>query len=91
MEQFEARESKQIAWARYDASTKILEVDFRGKNGAKASTYRYADFPPERWVQFQSAPSKGQFFAYQIRPNYKGVKIWDAKQAANPEPQKGLF
>lgn len=88
MPDFEAKESKQIAWARYDEATRVLEIDFRGKDGAKQSTYSYAGFPLDRWLQFISASSKGSFFAYNIRPHYKGVKIWDRRDQPKPEAKQ---
>jgi len=74
MPQFEAKKSSNISWARYDEATQTLEIDFKGKDGNKASTYTYAGFPPDEWQEFQQAKSKGQHFAYKIRPRFKGVK-----------------
>jgi hypothetical protein len=72
-QQFEAKESSNVAWARYDADTRTLEVDFK-KDGVRSSTYIYLEFPPEEWQAFQEAKSKGQHFAYKIRPRFKGTK-----------------
>jgi len=76
MSDFEAHESSNIGWARYNATTRVLEVDFKDKTGSKTSTYSYADFPEEMWIEFNASDSKGRFFAYHIRPKYKGVKTW---------------
>jgi len=78
--QFEATESKQIAWARWDDATDALEIDFKDKTGAKASTYRYEKFTWEDWQEFQRAASKGKHFAFRIRPRFKATKIWTAKE-----------
>lgn len=75
MPEFAAETSSNIYWARYDDSTRTLEIDFRS-NGEKKSTYRYENFPAEAWAQFNAALSKGMFFAKEIRPRYTGVKIW---------------
>lgn len=74
MEQFEAKESSNVGWARYDPATEILEIDFKAKDGTRQSTYTYAGFPASEWEAFQRSESKGRHFAYQIRPRYKGVK-----------------
>jgi hypothetical protein len=75
MPEFEAKESSNVAWARYDPDSQTLEIDFKNSKGAKASTYEYKYFPVAAWEAFQSAPSKGRYFATSIRPFYKGVKI----------------
>lgn len=75
MPEFEAKESSNVAWARYDAETQTLEIDFKNSKGVKASTYEYKYFPLAAWEAFQAAPSKGTHFAKAIRPAYKGVKI----------------
>lgn len=76
MADFEAKESKQIHWVRYDPAALILEVDFRGKDGTKSSTYAYADVPEETYAQFNASESKGRFFALHIRNGFKATKIW---------------
>ena len=64
-EQFEAKESSNVSWARYDEATQTLEVDFRDKKtGQKASTYTYAGFPRDEWWDFQHAASKGGYFVF---------------------------
>ncbi len=67
--------SSNIHWARYNPDTQQLEIDFKGKDGKKTSTYRYDGFTWENWRAFQDAPSKGQHFAFKIRPRFKGVKL----------------
>lgn len=74
MEQFESKESSNVGWARYDAATQILEIDFKNKAGERASTYTYANFPDEEWQAFRAATTKGKHFAYKIRPRFTGVK-----------------
>ena len=76
MPEFESKESSNLGWARYDEAKQTLQVDFKAKNGTKYSTYEYENFSPDMWAQFNAADSKGKFFAYVIRPHYKGVKIW---------------
>lgn len=88
MQQFEVprSQSSSVSWARYKDG--ILEIDFRdSKTGAKQSTYRYDGtllkdgtnptgcYPQPEWNAFQSAERKGEYFAYHIRPVYKGVKL----------------
>lgn len=74
MQTFESKESSNVGWARYDEATETLEIDFKGKDGLKASTYTYAGFPRDAWWDFQHAQSKGRHFAAVIRPKYKGVR-----------------
>lgn len=88
MEQFEAKESSNVAWCRYYPERGELEVDFKDKSGNRSSTYVYdgttlgtqpdgnrgPGFPADVWKQFQVADSKGRFFAYAIRPKFRGVK-----------------
>jgi hypothetical protein len=76
MADIDCKESATLHWARYDATKRTLQVDFRGKDGEKQSTYEYADFPEEIFAQFNAATSRGRFFAARIRPKYKGTKIW---------------
>lgn len=89
MEQFEAKESSNVGWARYYPERGELEVDFKNKEGARVSTYIYdgtvigaqigeprpaLGFPRDVWEQFKVSDSKGRFFAYAIRPKFRGVK-----------------
>lgn len=80
-EEFHAKGSSNVHWARYDHSAKTLEIDFKDKDGKRNSTYRYDGVALEDWQHFQLAESKGQHFAFSIRPKFKGVKTWDAKTA----------
>lgn len=85
MEQFEAKESSNVGWARYYPERGELEVDFK-KDGVKVSTYVYdgaalgskdakgPGFPKDLWDGFLAAESKGRYFAYVIRPKFRGVK-----------------
>lgn len=75
MSQFEAKESSNVGWARYDEATHVLEIDFKDKAGNKASTYAYDEFPPAQWQAFMEAPSKGRHFAFAIRPNFRGRRL----------------
>lgn len=86
MEQFELRESSNLKWARFDELA--LEIDFKNAKGIKVSTYRYdgtrldgkigegGGFPRSVWQQFKAAAEPGKFFAYHVRPIFKGIKIW---------------
>jgi hypothetical protein len=56
-------ESSNIASAGYDPKTRVLEVRFRGSG----RLYRYNDVTPETHADFEKAPSKGSFFARNIR------------------------
>lgn len=75
VEGFDCQESSNLKWARYDRQTRTLEIDFKNKTGVKVSTYAYDNFPPEAREHFQKATSRGSYFAYVIRPKYKGRKL----------------
>lgn len=75
MKQLEVKNSSNIHWARYDEATRTLEIDFKNSKGEKVSTYAYPEFAPEEWDRFQIADSKGQHFAYHIRPKHKGIRV----------------
>ena len=57
--------SSMITGIGYDASTSILEVEF--KDGA---VWDYADVPEYLWHEFREAESKGKFFLQNIREQY---------------------
>jgi lysyl-tRNA synthetase class 2 len=59
-------ESSNIQDAGFDANTGVLEVTF--KSGKR---YRYHGVSPERFTEFMNAPSKGSFFAREIKPHHE--------------------
>ena len=59
-------ESSNIARFAYDDASRILKVEF--KNG---SVYDYFDVPGHVFNGMQSASSKGQYLAQQIKGNYR--------------------
>jgi len=68
MQEFEAKESSNIKWARYFPAQERLEIDFRNQTtGAYTSTYEYQHFSAMDWDEFVAAESKGKHFAYRIR------------------------
>lgn len=58
-----AVQSSQIKAIGYDAPSKTLAVQFVRDN----STYRYAEFPKEKWDEFYTSASKGAYFGANIR------------------------
>lgn len=68
---FESPESSTIEQALYDPDTQTLRVTFKRGKG-KTETYQYDKIEPMLWADFYSAPSKGSFFALNIRPRYVG-------------------
>jgi len=64
IENLSASGSGAISWARYDAETRVLEIDFKGKT---PSTYAYDEFPAHEWDAFKATESKGRFFAARVR------------------------
>lgn len=75
VEAFDAKESSNIARGLYNAVTQVLIVEFKGKDGKVTSTYQYPEFPWASWEAFREAPSKGSYFAKEIRPKFKGTKV----------------
>lgn len=63
-------ESSNIQDAGYDADSGVLEVTF--KNGRR---YRYVGVSATLYENFMNAPSKGSFFAREIRPNFQGEPV----------------
>lgn len=49
----------------YDSDSCVLEVEFNS-----GAIWQYPDFPEYLWFEFQSAPSKGKFFAANIKAQY---------------------
>ncbi len=56
--------STNIASARYDDTSKTLEISFR--NGG---VYQYFDVPFQVWQAFKSAPSQGKYLVSNINGN----------------------
>lgn len=85
IETLDGAKSSNVHWARYNLETETLQIDFKNSKGVKSSTYEYdgtlpdgtkpGGFKVEDWRAFQEAASKGEHFAYKIRPRYKGRKL----------------
>ena len=58
--------SSNISSVGYDSSTQTLEVRF-----TSGSRYQYFDVPEEDYDSFMASPSKGEFFASQIKGVYR--------------------
>ena len=63
--------SSQIEAAGYDAASRTLAIVFKGT----PATYQYQNVPPEKWQEFESAPSKGAFVFRQIKGKFAHQKI----------------
>jgi KTSC domain len=57
--------SAHLAQAEYDLGARELRIQFH--NG---KTHAYLNVPPETWVEFQDADSKGKYFNQKILPNF---------------------
>lgn len=62
--------SSNVASIGYDPASQTLEVEFN--NG---SVYQYYNVPEGIFDQFQAAPSKGQFLAYQIKDRFPYARV----------------
>lgn len=60
-------ESSNLAAHGYDPETKTLAVRFKG-----GGVWHYPGVPPEAYSKLCEAPSKGSYFAKEIRPKHKG-------------------
>lgn len=81
--------SKLLKSVGYDPATKVLEVEFLPKKGAKAgAVYRYADVPPEEFAKFSAAESRGSYFLKNISKNqFKYTRVEESHEAeAQTEP-----
>lgn len=65
-------ESRMIISIGYDSYSSTLEVEF--KNNV---VWQYHDFPEYMWYEFQSAPSKGEYFRANIKEQFtpKGHRV----------------
>ena len=63
-------ESSNISRFRYDDVYQILEVEF--KNGG---VYQYFDVPGGVFDQMQTALSKGQFLAQNVKGHYRYARV----------------
>ena len=62
--------SSSLANAAYDASRKLLEIEFRDR-----SLYRYTEVPSAAYAELLQARSKGQYFNTHIRNKYPSIRI----------------
>jgi hypothetical protein len=67
-------QSSNLVSVGYLPENKILEVEFKG-----GTIYQFDQVPPEVWAEFQKAPSKGQWFAAEIKNRYTHRKIEQVK------------
>ena len=63
-------ESSNLHSIGYDPARKIAAVRFRS-----GAIYHYANVDQETMTQFYTAPSRGNFFARQIKGKFPGMKV----------------
>jgi len=63
-------ESSNIVRTEYDTATKKMIAEF--KNGVK---YEYEDVPHQKYTEFRSSQSQGNFFNKNISKTYKYAKL----------------
>lgn len=66
MDWIETPESSNIARFRYSPDSSILFIEF-----TKSGTYQYFDVPQHVFEGMQTAASKGQFFAQNVKGVYR--------------------
>jgi hypothetical protein len=66
-------ESSNITHVGHDPSTNTLHVRF--KSGGNDAHWSYADVPPEKHREMMDAPSKGSFFARNIKGKHTAARI----------------
>lgn len=62
--------SKAIRWVRYDADTKVLEVEFES-----SLAYRYFDVPRDVYDWLLKVESKGKFVNRLVKEKYRYEQI----------------
>ena len=62
--------SSMIVSAGYEASTRILELEF-----SPGHVYQYFDVPPELYPELLGAPSAGRFFHARIRNAFRCNRV----------------
>lgn len=70
MVEFISVQSSNISGVHYDPQTSVLTVEFT--SGAR---YQYAGVPQDEYDGLISAPSKGQYFAANIRDSYTHTRV----------------
>jgi hypothetical protein len=60
-------ESKMLSAVAYDDSKRLLYLRFR----STGDVYRYFDFPSAEYQAFLRAESKGRFFRFQVRDQFR--------------------
>ncbi len=72
-----------IAAMSYNAETKVLTIVYRGKRGV----YRYFDVPPEEYIAFRAAPSKGSYLNEIFKTKeYRFQKVSQANTRSPGQP-----
>lgn len=64
---FDSPESSNVAGADYDPQTQTLRIRFKGHDGEEERSYT-GTCDITLWQDFLQAPSKGSFFAGNIKP-----------------------
>lgn len=62
--------SSSVASVGYDPKTQTLELEFHS-----GSVYEYSEVPPEVFQGLMEAPSKGRYFANEIRGQYPSTRL----------------
>ena len=62
--------SSNIISVGYDTGTQTMEVEFNS-----GAVYQYFDIPQGIYDAFMAAGSKGEFFAAQIKGNYRYARV----------------
>ena len=68
-------ESTNIASIGFDEEQQILEIGFIGRKGNSGAVYQDTNVPYNVWISFLRAPSKGGFFAAEIRGKFSATKV----------------
>lgn len=68
-------QSSNLASVGYNEDGQTLEVEFLGKSGKPNSVYQYDGVPHEKWVGLLQSPSKGRYFAAEIKSHYRATKV----------------
>ena len=68
-------DSSNIYAFRYDNDTKVMEVQFKDRNGEPGAIYEYENVPLEEAHALNDAASHGSYFYYHIRTEFPYARI----------------
>lgn len=75
MERIPIEGSSNIASAGWEPTGPSMDIEFSRKGGGEGPVYRYDGVPEAKWRGFLASPSKGKYFAAEIKGHYLTTKV----------------